>query len=167
MKQFIMFLDGPKGSGKSTVGGLLKLKLSNTDFFGLDEERRKISGAKTNTEFNNQAFQAILENTEKSLVAGKNVVIDSGLKEGRIAQIHQVLSKHKASLFSYAFIAPYNVLLSRVRERDAQKGKTTDEKRFQETYATQQAKDFKNFTIFDTSKISPEDIIVQIITKLQ
>jgi len=42
MQNYLILIDRPKGSGKSTLSELLKNNLSNTDFFSLDNERKLV-----------------------------------------------------------------------------------------------------------------------------
>jgi len=164
-KPYIILLDGPKGSGKTSVARLLKEKLPQVDFLSLDEERRKIPNARATTEFNRQAFDIILSKIESAFDSGRGIVLDSGLSRVRVEAIEAIAQKCAASIFKYALIAPRDVLLSRVRARDEKKSKATDEERFMYTYTQQQSKDFHDFTVFDTSNTLSVDIAAKILNE--
>ncbi len=158
MKNFVIVLDGPKGAGKTTLANLLKEKLENMEILSLDVIRRSLPGAKATTEFNRIAFAMLLEKLPKLLEEKRNVIIDMGLSEERFAALKQLAMEYGASIRAYSLIAPRELLLERVTARDKREGKTTNEERFQEIYAAQQAKSFGNFMVFDTSALSPEEI---------
>jgi thymidylate kinase len=42
MENYLILIDGPKGSGKSTLSELLKKQLATTEFFSLGVERKPI-----------------------------------------------------------------------------------------------------------------------------
>lgn len=165
-KPYIILIDGPKGSGKTSVWELLKEKLPDVEFLSLDEERRKIPNARATDDFNNQAFEIIYEKIKEALGRKKSVLLDAGVKPERIERIDQIAQTFEVPILKFALIAPQDVLLSRIRDRDMKKGKATDEERFWYTYHAQQSKDFKDFIIFDTSKIFSEEIASKIYAEI-
>ena len=100
----------------------------------------------------------ILKKIADAIAKGKGVVLDCGLVQDKHDRAVALAERLAVPLYKYALIAPRDILLSRVRERDVSKGKATDEERFEYTYGVQQAKDFEGYEVFDTSKISPEEI---------
>lgn len=163
---YIVLIDGPKGSGKTSVWELLKEKVPDAEFLSLDEERRKIPNARATDDFNNQAFEIIYDKMRAALDVKKTIILDAGVKPERIERIYEIARAFSVRILKYALIAPAEVLLSRIRQRDQQKGKTTDEERFWYTYRAQQSKDFRDFTVFDTSIMSSQEIVSKIYAQI-
>jgi predicted kinase len=162
----LILLDGPKGAGKSTVSRALKERLPDAESLSLDAERSAIPGALPNAEFNRQAFASLLHKAEALLARGGSVIVDCGLSKERLEELRALAAQQGASLHAYGLTAPAETLLARVRERDAAKGKVTDEARFHETYAVQQAKGTEGLTIFDTERLRPDDIAGAILSDI-
>jgi|GEM_PF-1007618 len=167
MKRFIIVLDGPKGSGKTTISAEIKKQLSNIQYLSLDELRRSIPKAKATADFNQQAFGMLLEEVTKKYEEGSNIIIDCGLVEQKLQDLEVVVKALGAKLYKYSLVAPFEVLLERVKQRDIQNGKETDEKRFTYLYDVLQAKAFTGYTVFDTHKLSLDDIVEQIIRQVK
>ncbi len=158
MNTKLIILDGARGAGKSSVSALLKEKMSNTVFVGLDLIRNLITKSKANDDFNDIAFDAIYSITDSFISNGVNVVIDSGLKEGRVQKLKEIALKHKAFIFMYYLSAPKDVLWERIQKRGKERNKMPSPERFDYTFKAQQSKDFSNFTEIDTTKHDPEKI---------
>lgn len=167
MKNFLLLLDGPKGTGKSTIASLLTAALGSVVVLSLDVIRRDLPGAQATTEWNKIAFQIILDQATEALSYKKNVIIDCGLTEERFETLKKLSQNSGVSLRAYAFIAPYDVLLHRVKERDKKNGKITDESRFRDTYNIVQSKTFGALTILNTHDKSPQEIANIIISELE
>lgn len=167
MKNFVIVLDGPKGSGKTTLCDLLKKKLSNTHFFSLDEIRRAIPNARATDEYNQMAFDILLQELTQCIKNGNNIVIDCGLTEQKLLALEKTVRGLNVDLYKYALVAPLDILLERVKERDRKSGKETDEKRFQEVYQILQSKDFSGYVILDTESLSPDEIVNKILFSLE
>lgn len=155
----IILLDGPKGAGKTTVSHILVRRMHKTNALSLDEERRALSHQeKTRTELNNKAFEVLLEKAKRYVGADENVVIDCGLIEERMNHFENLAKQSGATLHRFFLNASYEILLDRVRGRDREKGKQTNEARFKEVFEIIHSKDLAGFQIIETEKMSPEAI---------
>lgn len=163
---FLLLIDGPKGSGKTTLCELLKKRLENTEFFSLDTERRMlVERTDSRDEDNRRAFGLLVEKIDTTFAKNENAVIDSGLSEERLKILEQIAKNHNVKIHKFALIGPKEILRSRVIERDHAQGKIFDEERFDYTHNAQQSKSFAGFDVIDSSKVSPEEIADRVIGK--
>jgi predicted kinase len=166
MKKFLILLDGPKGSGKSTLSGLLKEHLTETEFFSLDNERKLLERTDSIDNDNKRAFHVITEKLEDTFKQNKNAVIDSGISEERLKILETLANTYDIQIHKFSLIAPYDVLHSRVKERDKSRGKDFDENRFNLTFKGQQSKSFEDYSIIDSSKLSPQEMFEMVRSKI-
>jgi len=164
MTNLVILLDGPKGSGKSTLCSLLREHLSHADFLSLDEERKRLASAVVN---NPEAFEQLIKKARLALHQGKNVVIDSGVTEERLHLLEILSGECDAHLYKFSLIAPRDVLLSRVQARDAERGRGFDRDRFDFTLAAQQSKSFEGYITLDSEKLSPQQMLEIVLSVLQ
>ncbi len=166
MKAKLILLDGAKGAGKSTISALLKEKMENTVFIGLDMMRNLITKSKATDDFNAIAFDTIFSLTDSFLSNNVNVVIDSGITKERDKKLKEIAIKNSADIHMFYLSTPKEVLWERVQKRDEERNKIPDRERFDYTYSMQQDKDFSEFTEIDTTKFSPNEIADLILEKI-
>jgi thymidylate kinase len=162
MKAKLIILDGARGAGKSTVSNLLKEKMENTAFVGLDLVRNLITKSKATDEYNVIAFDVIFSLTESFLSNGVSIVIDSGITKERDKKLKEIVTKCNVPFFMYYLSAPKDVLWERIQKRGEERNKMPNRERFDYTYEMQQSKDFSAFVEIDTTKNSPEKIAEQV-----
>ena len=159
----IILLDGPKGAGKTTVADLLCQHLEKTAVLSADRERRALDNQeRTRAELFKEAFAKILEKSEAHLRAGRDVIIDCGLTDERVAALEDLAQAADAQVHRFLLNASYETLLNRVRARDSARGKETDEERFDEVYKIVHAKNFHEFEILETGTSTPAEIAEKI-----
>ncbi len=159
MKQRLILFDGPKGAGKTTIRKLLTVRLPSVVFLNLDRIRVQIQRPNESIpDANARATEVLSKEIAVALDAGQTVFVDSGLTENRLRTLEAIGRERSIPILKYQLIAPVEILLDRVRTRDAEKGKPTNEARFKETYTLQQAKSTDGFTVFDTSILSAEEV---------
>ena len=96
----------------------------------------------------------------------RNAVIDSGISEKRLKTLEMISNEYGVQFHKFSLIAPYDVLHSRVKERDKNNGKDFDKDRFDYTFKAQQSKSFEKFCIIDSSKLSPQEMFEIVYSKL-
>lgn len=160
---FLILIDGQKGSGKSTLSELLKQKLSNTEFFSLDVERKQLTRTDSIDNDNKRAFKLITEKLKDMFEQDRNAVLDMGISEVRLKVLETISSQHLVQLYKFSLTAPYDILHSRVKDRDKSRGKDFNKNRFDYTINVQQSKSFTGFTILDSDKLSPEEICERVV----
>jgi thymidylate kinase len=157
----IIILDGSKGAGKSTTAKLLCDKLSNSISLSLDSERALLLNqeGKTIQERNKEAFEVLLNKCISLADENKNIIIDCGLTAERVPIIEKLARDKSVHLYKFLLKASYDTQLKRVRERDALKGKETDEDRFKKVHDSLYSKSFENFITIETDKNNPEEVV--------
>lgn len=166
MKPKLIILDGARGAGKSTVSAILKEKMENTVFVGLDMIRNLVTKSKATDDFNAIAFDVIFSVTDSFLSNDVNIVIDSGITKERDKKLKDIVIKHNADIYMFYLSAPKEVLWERIQKRGEERNRMPNRERFDYTYSMQQAKDFSEFTEIDTTKFNPEQITDLILSKI-
>ena len=166
MKNYLILLDGPKGAGKSTLSALLEINLSHTKFFGIDKERNLLKRTDSIKDDNDRAFQAILEKLKNVFKQGKNAVIDCGVTERRLGMLEAIVKEYDLVFYKFSLTAPYNVLRSRVEERANIRGKKFNLERFDVIHKALQSKSFDDFCMLDSNKLSPQEMVKVVCSKL-
>ena len=167
MQNYIILLDGSKGAGKSTTASLLREKISDNILLSLDEIRRSIPNAIATAEYNQLAYDKLLQQAESSIKEGKNIIIDCGLTEQKLQVLEEMVERMQVPLHKYFLEAPYDVLIQRVKECNIVENKTTDNNRIKYVHKVVNAKIFTNYTILDTNTLSTQDIVEKIIENTQ
>ncbi len=164
IKPSLILLDGTKGAGKTTVGGLLEKRLNGSEYLSLDVERNKLEDISMDrTEQNKIAFENVLAEALRLLTSGNSVIVDCGLTPERVMSLESLAERTGVPVYKFLLKASYDTLLNRVRGRDASRGKGTDVPRFDEVYNIVHNKDFKGFTTINTDNVAPEAIAKQVI----
>lgn len=165
MKRIIV-LDGAKGAGKSTTSKLLRDKLKDFAFMSMDGMRYLISGSTTNDYYNNLAFESIVKLTKFYLSMNISVVIDSGLKSERLNYLSTLSEEIGAEVIFFYLSCPKEELWNRVKARDKEVGKVSNQERFDRVYEAQQNKNFKDSIEINTYENNPEAVVKMIISKI-
>ncbi len=118
-KPFFVIIDGPMGSGKTTVTKLLQDKLPRTAFLGTDKIKWFLSGFDRTSSADKEVSRAVtLGMCKEYLSRGFNVVLDQGFREKAWAMPFLKLAKKEGvRLMVYRLDASDEVLLERVAAR--------------------------------------------------
>lgn len=163
MKTHLILLDGAKGAGKSTISGLLKSALPGLMVLDWGTLWRRVSDTKPLHEDDPIVLEAAVQYVRSLLNSNANILLDNHLTEKRARAFDLVGKECGVRVLKYHLTAPPEVLLERVRQRDAKNGQPTDEERFHAMHRMQQSKDFSEFKAFDTTTLSPEAIAKSIV----
>ena len=166
IQKSIILLDGAKGSGKTTIGTALKNRLRDAEFLSLDEIRRAIPNARATAEYNQIAFDELLQKLKRMILGGDSVIIDCGVTKEKLSSLEKVAKILGVKIHKYSLTASPEVLFKRVVKRDMGDGKTTNKERFDYVYDILQSKDFVDYTKIDTCESSPKEIINKILRSI-
>ncbi len=118
MKPYMIIIDGPMGSGKSTIAALLNKKLTRTAHLGIDRIKFFVSDFKRDYEDNHMTLLVLLRMIDEYLKNGINILIAQGLyKREHFEPYIKIAKKKNLKLFMYQLEAPKEVLLERILKR--------------------------------------------------
>ena len=166
MQNYLILIDGPKGSGKSTLSELLRKNLANTEFFSIDGERKLSEKSGDRDADNKKAFVTIVEKLASVFEQKKNAVLDSAVFDDRLGMLEGISKKYGVNLHKFSLTALPETLRTRVKEREEAKGNRFDSDRFDHTLKVVQNKSFEDFHVLDSSKLSPQEIFEIVYSKL-
>ena len=167
--KYIIYLDGAKGVGKSTVCALLKKKLTETIFLDWGCVWREVYDKKPKDEDDILVLETAIRKVKSILESGVGVLLDNHLTNKRMQAFDFLAKECGVVVLKYHMTAPIEILLERVRARDLENGTLTNIERFYSMHKIQQDKDFSGFKVLDTTVLSPNDIaniIIKDVTKL-
>ncbi|KKS92389.1 MAG: hypothetical protein UV68_C0046G0003 [Candidatus Collierbacteria bacterium GW2011_GWC2_43_12] len=153
------------GGGKSTVADLLKSKLNNVLFTGLDRLKWSISGFDRSSEGNKLVAHLVESLTRTALVDGISVCVEQGfVKAEYMFPFIELAKELGVKILVYQIEAPRNVLVERLTTRktpsEAKTPVSMDKvERNLDNYFNNKYSEAK---VIDSEKHSP-DKIVQII----
>ena len=165
---FLILIDGPMGSGKTTVSKILHSKLKRTSYIGLDRIKRYISDFRRNPTDNEISRNVVLVMTGEYLKQGISVIVEQGMREEYIRLLKKVAKKHKAKCFIYQLDAPKKLLQERVLKRTKLLKKPIISKsRIERKYKIYLNSKYGHTTIFDSEKLSSESIANKILKEVK
>lgn len=118
MKPYMIIIDGPMGSGKTTIANLLNMKLKRTAHLSIDRIKFFVSDFKRGTEDNAITSAVLLKMIDEYINQGVNVLIAQGVyKKEYLLPYLKIAKKNKLNVFLYQLEAPKKVLLERISSR--------------------------------------------------
>tara|TARA_B100001989_G_scaffold250773_1_gene228539 strand:+ start:2011 stop:2547 length:537 start_codon:yes stop_codon:yes gene_type:complete len=116
-KPFIVFIDGPMGSGKTTTTKLLNSELPDTARIAFPDIKRLVPNYRENEITISVIKEVMAVMIEKYLEHGVSVVVEQITKQEGIHSLKDIADKHGARFFAYRMSAPKDVRWERVKER--------------------------------------------------
>lgn len=167
-KLFLILIDGPMGSGKTTITQILHSKLKRTAYIGLDRVKRFISDFKKNPIDNEISRNVVLAMTSEYLKQGINVIIEQGMREDYIKLLKKIAIKNKAEFYIYQLDVPKELLQQRVFERTRLANRPQIPKsRIDRNYKIHLSSKYKHTKVFDSEKLTPEVIAKDILKEVK
>lgn len=170
MKKFLILIDGPMGSGKTTLGKLLHPHLPRTAMLSTDAIKFFISDFERGTRDNTISASVLRQMCREYLRHNINILLPQGLwRKSYVEPYQQLAQELGVDFFIYQLTAPREVLLGRIHNRPKpQLAKTpVPEDRIQRNLDTWEENHYELGTVFDTTEFAPEEIAKRILTDLE
>lgn len=114
---FLIFIDGPMGSGKTTTTKLLNQKLPDTARVAMPDIKRLVPNYKENPHTLVVLKDVMASMVDKYLEHGVSVIIELVTKADGIEMLRQIAQKHSAKFHGYRLSALEGTRRTRVYER--------------------------------------------------
>lgn len=114
---FIIFIDGPMGSGKTTTTKLLNQKLPDTARVAMPDIKRLVPNYKENPNTLLVLRDVIGAMIDKYLQHNVSVIVEIVTKADGIEKLKSIAEKNGAKFFAYRLTAPKDSRERRVHER--------------------------------------------------
>ncbi len=114
---FLIFIDGPMGSGKTTTTKLLNQKLPDTARIAMPDIKRLIPNYKENPNHLVVIRAVMAAMIDTYLAHGVGVIVEQVNSASGISSLKDIADKHGARFFAYRLAAPKDIRKTRVDER--------------------------------------------------
>ena len=168
MKKKLRFilLNGPIGSGKSTIANLLKSKLKRTAMFGVEDIRGFISDFKPNKEDHLLTWKIIHSMCDEYFKNGISVLLEqSYCSKENVNQFLRLAKKHKCSIGFYHLYAPRSILLKRINQQ--KKDRKVSRTKIISNIKKHEEMIYPDATVIDTSEMKPAEVAKLIVNDLK
>ncbi len=165
----LIIIDGPMGSGKSTVAQLLQKRIKEkTALISLDSLKRIVSDYKLDSyEHIELAAKSGAAMTNTYLKEGISVIVEKAFTKEEFLLSFLKLIKVKSKRFIYQIEVPFEVGFSRVKEREKLKEKGIPRNKLKEkvtrNYTHYSNSKYSKAQVFDSSKLTPQQIVNKIL----
>ena len=167
MNKSLIIIDGPMGSGKTTIGKLLHKRLKRTVLLSSDAIKWFISDFERG-ERDNAISGAVLQAMCKEYIKHDiNILLPQGFwKKKYLEPYLKLAEENNLNLFVYQLEAPREVLLERLKNRPKPEPAITPvpQERIIQNLNTWEENRYQLGKVFNTVELSPEEI-VQLILK--
>jgi len=157
-----ILINGPMGSGKSTIAKLLKGKLKRTAVFGGDEIKWFVSDFKRSKKDNLISKKVVYRMCDEYLKNDIDVLLAQGFYSVDNAdELLRLAKKHKCNSRFYHLTAPRKVLLDRLSKRKQARDATKPipRTRIIRNLRNHEKISYSNATIIDTSEMQPSEVV--------
>ena len=176
IKPFILILDGPMGSGKTTASKILNEKLEGTARVALADVKRFISGFEKDHAYNKISQEVIIVMTEEYIKRGISVIVEWAMRKERAETLKAIADKYNARFFMYQLDAPKELLIQRVKDRTklmlnkpelSEKNLENIHENFETNYAFHVEHRHTGANVLNSEKLSSEQIVEKIIKEIE
>ncbi len=169
-KPFLIIIDGPMASGKTTIAELLHKKIKRTAFLGIDRIKWFISDYKRNFSDTKITRDVLLVMCKEYVKHRINLLIAQGFwKEEFMLPFIKFAKKRNLNLFVYQLTAPKEILLERFLKRPAVKAarRPITKSRLLKNLKTWEVHKYSNAKVFNTDTTKPEAIVKEILKEIR
>lgn len=172
---FLIFIDGPMGSGKTTTTKLLNQKLPDTARVAMPDIKRLVPNYKENPKTLVVLKDVMGAMIDKYLEHGVSVVVELVTKADGVEMLKQIAEKHNAKFYGYRLSAREDKRRTRVNERTKEMMSIEELPQSKidelEDYIYKNNQFYLDNTInsietIDTTEMDPEQLVEMIINKL-
>ena len=169
-KPFLIVIDGPMGSGKTTLAKELHKKISSTSLISLDLLKHFVSEYKLDSKKHlDMASKIGRAMTKEYLKNNINVIVEKAFTREEFLKEFIKGFKNKSRLFIYQLHSPLNLRIKRIKER----GPSPNTGKIQKLPKIQKnSKHFEEFRYreakeFDTSKLTVRQMTNKILKDIK
>ena len=173
-KPFLIIIDGPMGSGKTSVANLLRRRMHKdlgfTALISLDRLKRIVSEYKMDSKTHLKIASEIgIVMVREYLKKGINVIVEKAFTRAEFVDSFIKPFKKKSHLFVYQVEAPIDIRTRRVKERPLHTEVKKRPPKSKILRNTQHYLEFryKKAKIFDSSKLTSQQIVNRIIKDIK
>lgn len=117
MKKFLILIDGPMGSGKTTTSKLLNQKLPECARIALPDVKRLVPNFKENEKTLALIREIMRVMIEKYLENGVSVIVEQITNANGFESLKQIAKKYGTDFYGFRLTAPKDIRLNRVYAR--------------------------------------------------
>ena len=174
-KKFLILIDGPMGSGKTTTSKLLHQRLPGTARVALADVKRFISEYDTNKAFSSISRTVVRTLVDTYLAENVSVIAEYIVSDKEISDFENIAASHNAVFISIKLSAPKDLLIERVqrRTREMMDVDVLPEEKiaeldtlFERNYTFHQKNTNNNALTIDTQVLSPEEVVKRILEEM-
>lgn len=169
----LIVIDGPMGTGKSTVASMLQKKLDRkTALISLDKLKRIVSDYKLDSkEHLELAAKAGAAMANLYLKENINVIVEKAFTKKEFLESFIKRIKTKSRKLIYQIEAPIEITFPRIKEREKLKEKGIPRNKLKEkvmrNYSHYKEGKYDKAKVFDSSKLTPRKIVNQVIKNIK
>ena len=165
----MIIIDGPMGSGKTTIGRLLHKELPRTAILSTDAIKFFISDFERCERDKAITTAVLFAMCKEYAKQGINVLLPQGFwKKEYIDPYIAFAKEHDLALFIYQLEAPRDVLLQRIANRPTPAGRTPPpQERIMNNLQTWDEHKFAAGTVFNTEEMSAEQVAQHILEDIR
>ena len=158
MKPLFIIIDGPMGSGKSTVAEMLHPKMKKMAYVGVDRIKWFVSDFRRTKKDNAIARKVLIAMCDAYLKNGVGILMAHGFREyATMKPFLQLAKRRHARLFQYRLEAPRHVLLDRIAKRPKAKLAIAKSRILRNLRAHAKFQ-YRGATLIDTSSMTPHQV---------
>lgn len=169
MQQSLIIIDGPMGSGKTTIGKLLHKELARTVILSTDAIKWFISDFERGERDNAISAAVLMAMCKEYIRQGMSILLPQAFwKKEYLEPYIRLAKENNMQLHVYQLETPKDILLDRIGKRPKPELANTPvpQERILKNLQTWEDNRYEMGKTFDTSQLSPDEIVKLILADL-